>query len=174
MARLRADQEAREYRALTSHSQHQPTQIGVEAPINEEKDDITPSLVINILVSILCVGASSWYMTRWWRSDGVRVLVALLVAVVVGVAEVTVYAGYLRKVRLSREKERRLRERKVVMSSEELGAGKRAESLDEKQGGPQEKESEEIWGRGKHGGMRRRVKEKWEKEQEPGDQKYLG
>ena len=29
-----------------------------------------------------------------------------------------------------------------------------------------EKESEEIWGRGLHGGMRRRVRERWEKDKE--------
>ena len=161
MARLRADQEAREYRSLISKSINQPpSQISIGDPTaTEEKDDITPSLVVNILVSILCVAASSWYMTRWWRSDGVRVLVALLVAVVVGVAEVTAYAGYLRKVRLSREKERGLRERKVLVSSEEVVAGE-GDKMSE------EKETEAIWGRGKQGGMRRRVKEKWERERE--------
>ena len=96
-------------------------------------------------------------MTRWWNNDGIRVLVSLLVAVVVGVAEVTVYAGYLRKVKMSREKERRLRERKVVVSSETVGAREEVTET---------KDTEEIWGRGKHGGIRRRVREKWEKEQE--------
>ncbi len=97
-------------------------------------------------------------MTRWWRNDGVRVLVALLVSIVVGVAEVTVYAGYLRKVRMSRDKERRLRVSKVVVSSEEVVSGRGERTLNEK-------ERDQIWGRGKHGGMRRRVRDKWEKEQ---------
>lgn len=88
-----------------------------------------------------------------------RVLVSLLVAVVVGVAEVTVYAGYLRKVRESKQKERKIREKKVVMSTEEVSASKDDQLVDEK-------DTEEIWGRGKHGGMRRRVREKWEKGQE--------
>ena len=156
MARLRFEQEQRTYRTLTSHS---PNHSADDTSLDEEQDDIPPSLVVNILVSIICVGGASFYMTRWWNNDGVRVLVSLLVAVVVGVAEVTVYAGYLRKVRESKQKERKIREKKVVMSTEEVSASKDDQLVDEK-------DTEEIWGRGKHGGMRRRVREKWEKGQE--------
>jgi hypothetical protein len=83
----------------------------------------------------------------------------LSTGIVVGVAEVTVYAGYLRKVKISQEKERAKREKK--------------EFIGEYRGEPIEKDSlsataekREIWGRGINGGMRRRVREKWEKEQE--------
>lgn len=94
-----------------------------------------------------------------------RVLVSLGVAIVVGIAEVVVYAGYLRKVKESREKERRIREKKVVVGSERVG-GKGGK--DEGEGGL-EVEKEEIWGRGINGGMRKRVREKWEREEESRD-----
>jgi TMEM199 family protein len=158
MARLRAEQEQREYRVLVSKNIALPQSDDVKD--EEEKDDISPSLVFNILLSIIMCGAASFYMTRYWSNDGVRVLLSFLVAIVVGIAEVTVYAGYLRKVRVSRDKERKLRERKVVIESEKVG-GMSEKLLEEK---------EEIWGRGVNGGMRRRVREKWEKEKEDGQE----
>lgn len=137
----------------------------------EEADDITPQLVLNILISIIMCGAAMFYMTRYWHNDGVRVLVSLFVAIVVGVAEVVVYSGYLRKVKESKEKERRVRERKVVIGREVIGGGKKeGEVVDEREMDGDDVETEEIWGRGVNGGMRRRVREKWEKEKEDGVQ----
>ena len=104
MASLRAEAEARSYASLIS-KQEQQTQIGPFTAIDEEKDDITPSLVFNILISIVMCGAAVWVMTRWWRSDGLRVLMSLATGIVVGVAEVVVYSGYLRKVKMARERE---------------------------------------------------------------------
>jgi TMEM199 family protein len=159
MTRLRAEQEQREYRSmLASSSQHTLLQMSGVAE-GEEKDDVTPSLVINILISIIMCGAAMFYMTRWWSNDGVRVLVSLGTAIVVGIAEVVVYAGYLRKVKESRTKEQRVRERKIVVGSESVG-GKSPET------GVDEVEREEIWGKGVNGGMRRRVREKWEREEQ--------
>lgn len=88
-------------------------------------------------------------------------LVSMLVAIVVGVAEVVVYAGFVRKMKRGREKEAKVKERKVVVG-EYKGVGDEV-ALTAEDG---EVAREEIWGRGKHGGARRRVREKWEKEQE--------
>lgn len=81
--------------------------------------------------------------------------ISLAAAVVVGVAEVVIYMAYLRKVRIAKEKEERIVERKKV-----------GFIVDEKIEGKQEKVgvgmNEEIWGRGANGGVRRRVREKWE------------
>lgn len=85
-------------------------------------------------------------------SEPVRVLVSLVAAVVVGVAEVVIYAVYLGKISQARDRERKVKERKVVYESEKVGGGERHEG---------EKE-EEIWGRGVNGGLRRRVRERWE------------
>lgn len=86
-------------------------------------------------------------------SEPVRVLVSLAGAVVVGVAEVVIYAVYLEKVSRARDREKKVRERKVVFGSEKVGGGERREG---------ENEGEEIWGRGVNGGLRRRVRERWE------------
>lgn len=89
-------------------------------------------------------------------SEPVRVLVSLVGAVVVGVAEVVIYAVYLGKVSRAKDKEGRVRERKVVVGSEEV-VGRKNDGDGDGDG-----EKEEIWGRGANGGLRRRVREKWE------------
>ncbi|KEF62330.1 uncharacterized protein A1O9_00302 [Exophiala aquamarina CBS 119918] len=158
MARLRKEQEKREYAALVSRRAVE--QADVEA--DGGKDDISPSLVLNILLSVVMCAATMLYLTRWWHNDGVRVLVSLGTGLVVGIAEVTVYAAYLRNVRVSIERERAKHEKKQFITEfrgDEPGIPL-DHILDEK---------EEIWGRGKHGGMRRRVREKWEREQNKND-----
>ncbi|KIW54058.1 hypothetical protein PV05_06449 [Exophiala xenobiotica] len=155
MARLRKEQERREYASLISKR----TPLDTNEEDASEKDDITPSLVFNILLSIVMCAGAMFYLTRWWRNDGLRVLVSLSTGILVGVAEVTVYAGYLRKVKLSREKERTKRETKEYIGEY---TGEPVRPIDHMAS----VEKEEIWGRGVNGGMRRRVREKWEKEQQ--------
>jgi TMEM199 family protein len=155
MERLRKEQELREYRALLSKERLATDQGGVDD--SEEKDDLTPSLVFNILLSVIMCGVAMFHMTRWWTSDAVRVLVSMLVALVVGVAEVVVYAGYMRTIKRNKEKQRNLKEKKYVIGEVTGDDGEQTVNV--------VAEKEEIWGRGKQGGMRRRVREKWEKEQ---------
>ena len=157
MARLKAEQEQREYRKLVSRHVRDETADQETG----EKDDVSPSLVVNILLSIVMCAVAMFVMTRYWRNDGLRVLVSLGTGLVVGVAEVGVYAIYLRKVRIAKEKEMKKKEKKFIIDREEIGAT----AVDEDATRSIE-EKEEIWGRGKHGGMRRRVRDKWEKEQE--------
>lgn len=158
MSRLRAEQEARDYRVLVAKQKLDST----DDEVTGEKDDINPSLVFNILLSVIMCGAAVFVMTRYWRSDGLRVLVSMGTGVVVGCAEVGVYAIFLRKKRLGKEKEALKKEKQFLLNSEEISALRSSESV----AGSTKIEKEEIWGRGKHGGMRRRVREKWEKEQE--------
>lgn len=154
-ARLLAQQEQREYAAMVNKSQ------GIDEESEQTEDDIPVSLPFNILVSVLCCGGAVFYMTRYWNNAGLRVLLSLGVAVLVGVAEVVVYSGYLRKVKESKRKERAKLERKEVMplsvEDEKVMLNVRTTGIEER---------EEIWGRGTNGGMRRRVRENWEKEQE--------
>jgi len=84
----------------------------------------------------------------------------MFVGIVVGVAEVTVYAGYLRKVEQSRVKERKTREIKTVVGKFN---GEGEDGIAMVNGNTEDEER--IWGRGVNGGVRRRVREKWEKEQ---------
>ena len=152
-AKLLAQQEQREYnQILHKRQQDEDDDVG--------EDNIPISLPFNILVSVLCCAGALFYMTRYWNNAGLRVLLSLGVAILVGVAEVVVYAGYLRKVKESKRKERHKKERREV---EPLSVEDEKAMLDVKSLGIAEKE--EIWGKGVNGGMRRRVREKWEKEQ---------
>lgn len=148
---------------------------------------VTPSLVINIFMSvILCGFATFWALKNFqtpsflgWvllsptgRRDGantggggaatmskdpVFVLIAMSVGLLVGVAETVVYAAYVRKVKYAKAAEKKVKERKEVVSSVELGGEKNdARVVDDAN-------SEEIiWGKGVNGGVRRRVRERWE------------
>lgn len=89
-------------------------------------------------------------------------LVALFSAIGVGVAEVGIYVLYLRKLGEARVKEGRVRERKVVVG--EVGGGAGVDGGDAEGVGLVE-DKEEIWGRGVNGGVRRRVKERWEEKE---------
>jgi TMEM199 family protein len=146
----------------------------------EDHDPISPSLVINIFMSMLLCGfATFWALKNFqtpefmgWgapRSEGphsdragkdpVFVLVSMFVGVLVGVAETVVYAAYLRKVRQAKDAEKRVKERKEVVSSEALSNVSTSEGHDEDDG-----EEVKIWGKGVNGGVRRRVRERWENE----------
>ncbi|KAL4980412.1 endoplasmic reticulum-based factor for assembly of V-ATPase-domain-containing protein [Aspergillus desertorum] len=155
------------------------------------RDPLTPSLVLNIFLSVIITGFSVyWALTSFstpellvskisstWSSqtlsgrgsgglgasEPVRVLLSLFAALAVGVAEVLIYAIYLGKIEAARGKERRRKEKKVVIGSEEVrGRGRDQQghegSETEVNGGGREV----IWGRGPNGGLRRRVREKWE------------
>ncbi|RMZ81430.1 hypothetical protein DV738_g2316, partial [Chaetothyriales sp. CBS 135597] len=159
MARLRAEQEQREYRAMVAHKSK--LDAGME---DDEKDDIYPSLVFNMLLSVVMCSIAVFVVTRYWPNAGVRVLVSLGAGLVVGIAEVGVYSIYLRNVRVAREKERRKKEKKFLIlehGDDEKEAMAAAAAAAATTGVSVQ---EEIWGRGKHGGMRRRVREKWERE----------
>lgn len=182
------------------HNQNNPTTSTTD-PNTDDADSLTPSLVLNIFLSILLTGFSVyWALTKFstpdllistvaaiWRhgsgpqkqkdvrgvSEPVRVLLSLGVAVVVGVAEVVIYAIYLKKMEYARRKERRLRERKEIVGSEQLGGrldgAEGKTDTDEKMRKVEGQNQEEIWGRGANGGIRRRVRERWgerEKERE--------
>lgn len=165
MARLRVEQEQRDYKAMLARQAYEEHRALLGQDPDEEKDDISPSLVLNMLLSVVMCAGAAFYMTKWWPNDGVRVLVSLATGIVVGVAEVTVYAGYLRKVDESRRKERKLREKKEVIG-EYKGPEDAIDAWGSKEDGSLVGEKTEIWGRGVNGGVRRRVREKWEKEQE--------
>lgn len=168
MARLRAEQDRKDYRALLARQEAESQQaLSAETTSDAaaEKDDISPSLILNMLLSVVLCAAVAFHLTRWWPNDGVRVLVSLGTAVVVGVAEVTVYAAYLRKVTESRLKERKKKEQKEFIG-EYVGDGDEMDAWGSALGQHGEVEKTEIWGRGLHGGIRSRVRKKWEKEQE--------
>ncbi|KAE8144041.1 endoplasmic reticulum-based factor for assembly of V-ATPase-domain-containing protein [Aspergillus pseudotamarii] len=160
-----------------------------EDDAHSDADTLTPGLVLNIFLSVVITGFSVyWALTSFstpellteavssvWDqnhgskrgggvSEAVKVLVSFGAAVGVGVAEVAIYAIYLGKVERARKKERGVKERKVVVGREVLGRRDESESVQRVDG-----EKEEIWGRGPNGGLRRRVRERWEEKEKEGD-----
>ncbi|RAK92419.1 hypothetical protein BO79DRAFT_243373 [Aspergillus costaricaensis CBS 115574] len=172
------------------HNKHNPNNDD-----DNDTDPLTPGLVLNIFLSVLITGFSVYWALRSFRSpemlvstvagvwrgkgtgqgvsESVKVLVSLGAAVVVGVAEVMIYAIYLRKVEVARGRERRVKERKVVVGSERVGGGKSREGGEGgdigERVGEGDREEEVIWGRGVNGGLRRRVREKWEEKEKDMD-----
>lgn len=91
-------------------------------------------------------------------SDAVRVLLSLFAALSVAVAESFLYVFYIGKIERAKAKEKSFKERKVFVKEVENDKGTvESEILDAD-------EKEKIWGKGVNGGVRRRVREKWEKE----------
>ncbi|KLJ12334.1 hypothetical protein EMPG_12600 [Blastomyces silverae] len=148
---------------------------------NDPDDPLTPSLVLNILISILFTGFASYWALSNFRiptfftftsasspsypgavsSQPARVFISMLVALLVGVAEVGVYVLYLKKVELATGRERTIVERKVVIGQVGDVDGKAGDEGVVRIGDGGKREKEEIWGRGINGGARRRVKERW-------------
>ncbi|KAL1975517.1 hypothetical protein VTN31DRAFT_3909 [Thermomyces dupontii] len=172
------------YKRLLSPSSapEQPNIFSSLEDIAEDSPDpITPSVVINILLSVvLCAFAIFWALRHYQtpsflqlssplpskdrqlpavgtsainNKDPVFVLISLFVGLLVGVAEVVVYASYLRKMRTAKEKESRFKEIKQVIPEDH--------TADDSKDIKDVSHREEIWGRGINGGVRRRIRERW-------------
>ncbi|KAL1967602.1 hypothetical protein VTN77DRAFT_3117 [Rasamsonia byssochlamydoides] len=151
---------------------------------DNDNDPLTPSLVLNIFMSVLLCGFSTfWALTNFQTpaflsfatskpSAGTAaqavepafVLMSIFVGLLVGVAEVVVYAAYLRKVGQARAKEKGIKERKEVIRPAGGEDNEVQGSEEKKKAGTDDGEveqKEEIWGRGVNGGVRRRVRERW-------------
>lgn len=138
-----------------------------------EEDTLTISLVSSVFISVLVTGFSVYAaLTRFptpqiLSSEAVKVLLGLFAALSVAVAESFLYWTYIGKVDRARVKERGVKERKVVIGA----VGEEDKGVDE--GVEVGTEKEEIWGKGVNGGVRRRVREKWEKGRDGEDVKSL-
>ncbi|KAJ5132348.1 hypothetical protein N7448_006506 [Penicillium atrosanguineum] len=150
------------------------------------EDTLTPSLVFNIFISVLVTGFSTyWALTKFTMpnilarifssatgprldilseeqatggaSAAVKVLLSLFAALTVAVAESFLYVAYVGKIERARVEERKFKERKTVVG--EVQDGGQVENTEEY-------EEVEIWGKGVNGGVRRRVREKYDKEKE--------
>lgn len=146
---------------------------------------MTLSLVSSIFISVLVTGFAVYgaltkfsapeIVAQWFASSGdvtelqrqgageaVRVLFAIFSAISVAVAESFLYFTYLGKVESAKAKERKRKEKKVFIGTVGDDGGTGDGDGEVPVGG----EKEEIWGKGVNGGVRRRVREKWEKERD--------
>lgn len=137
MARLRRDAEAREYNHLISpappsekYSKNLPANspafafASTEAYIEASPDDEATyadvnrqvTLIFNVLISIIACSAALWMVSKWWSTPA-RLALSMGGSIVVAVAEVGVYFGYIRKVKEAVKAEREVKEVKEVVQS---------------------------------------------------------
>jgi hypothetical protein len=123
MARLRKEDEARQYeRMLHPESiQHQNTTYGHMLNHNQniaasQEDDLTYKeinrqigLIFNVLVSIIACGIAIWIAARRWSAPP-RLALSMAGSLIVGIAEVVVYTGYLRRLNEAKVMEKKKKE----------------------------------------------------------------
>ncbi|KAK4098729.1 hypothetical protein N658DRAFT_215552 [Parathielavia hyrcaniae] len=140
MARLRREQEQREYERMTNplpptetFAQRFPNGAhmaqafaAVNRPTREADmgdDDVTYSdvhrqlmLMLNFVASILGVAATLWILARWWSTPA-RLFLTMGGSALVGIAEVAVYSGYVWHLGQAKRKDRTVREVKQIVQS---------------------------------------------------------
>ncbi|KAL2134347.1 hypothetical protein VTI74DRAFT_402 [Chaetomium olivicolor] len=145
MERLRMEQEQREYERMTNplspietFSQRFPSGANMAhafAAINRPTceadvgdDDVTYSdvhrqliLILNFLASIIGVAATLWILARWWSTPA-RLFLTMGGSLLVGIAEVAVYSGYVWHLGQAKKKDKTLREVKQIVQTWTVGA----------------------------------------------------
>ena len=139
MAHLRREEEAREYERminppppLETFQQRFPNSNGAKlfsastADIGEDDEttyaDINRqmALIINVLVSIVACSVAIWLAARHWSTPS-RLGLSMGGSGMVGVAEVVVYAGYIRRLKEARKKGKNKIEIKEIIKTWVIG-----------------------------------------------------
>ena len=139
MSRLRREEEARVYEHMispplpietfqqrfpnsASSKLFTPSQIGIGEDEEMTYADINRqmALIINVLVSIVACSVAIWLAARHWSTPS-RLGLSMGGSGMVGMAEVAVYAGYIRRVKEAREKGKRLVETKEIIKTWVIG-----------------------------------------------------
>ncbi|KAG5970015.1 hypothetical protein E4U55_001875 [Claviceps digitariae] len=141
MARLRREEAQRAYdrmvnpppRVETFHDRF-PTSAQAFSQVNRPvhaadlgDDDVTLQdvhrqvmLIINFMVSILGVAGTLWVTSRWW-SVPARMLLTMGGSIVVAIAEVAVYSGYMWRMEQGKQKQKAAKEVKQVVNTWVVG-----------------------------------------------------
>ncbi|KAF3763181.1 hypothetical protein M406DRAFT_64312 [Cryphonectria parasitica EP155] len=145
MARLRREEEERKYQRMVNNpytgmpsfnpnpsytSSLAQSFAEVNRPLNkadEGDDDVTFNevhrqvvLVINFLVTIFGCAATLWVLGRWWSTPA-RLFLTLGGSIVVAIAEVGVYYGYIWHLGEAKKKEGKVKEVKEVLETWVVG-----------------------------------------------------
>ncbi|WYZ43268.1 hypothetical protein EsH8_VI_000967 [Colletotrichum jinshuiense] len=144
MARLRREEEERSYQRMLKQpsrmeafSQQFPSAAArahafaeVNRPMRESDNgddeatygDVQKQLmvILNFLISIIGVAATIWIAARWWNVTA-RLFLTLGGAIVVLIAEVAVYSGYIWRLEEAKSKYKEPQEVKEVMQTWVLG-----------------------------------------------------
>ena len=148
MARLRRDEEARAYERMVNpplrsetfaqrfpSSQHAHLFPTTEKDIGDD-DEVTyadinrqMALIINILISIVACSAALWLAARHWSTPS-RLGLSMGGSTMIAVAEVVVYAGYLKRVKEAKAKGKKQVEVKEIIKTWIIGSEKEGPSSD--------------------------------------------
>lgn len=136
MARLRREEEERAYERManraaatmtqTSHGfaeVHRPTSaadLGDDDGVTYDEVHRQLMLMLNFMLSIAGVAATLWVVARWWSTPA-RLLLAMGGGILVGIAEVAVYSGYVWHLSEAKKKDGRFTEVKEVVRTWVLG-----------------------------------------------------
>jgi hypothetical protein len=140
MARLRREEEARSYERMINpllpmetFTQRFPLSSAVHAFSSNheltasEEDEVTyadvdrqMTLILNVLISIVACAGAIWVAAKWWSTPA-RLALSMGGSILVGVAEVVVYSGYITRVGEAKEKEKSVTEIKEVMKTWVVG-----------------------------------------------------
>ncbi|KAK4161907.1 endoplasmic reticulum-based factor for assembly of V-ATPase-domain-containing protein [Cladorrhinum sp. PSN259] len=145
MARLRREEEERAYERMANptppmetFSQRFPTSAGMAqtfAAVNRPNrdgdtgdDDITFNdvhrqlmLILNFVLSILGVAASLWILARWWSTPA-RLFLTMGGSLLVGIAEVALYGGYIWHLGEAKKKDKSFKEVREIVQTWAVGA----------------------------------------------------
>jgi hypothetical protein len=144
MSRLRREEEARAYERminpyppLETFSQRFPTASAAYAfsstaayeSFNKSTavDDITYTdvnrqitLIFNVLISIAACAAAIWMAAKWWDTPA-KLALSMSGSLLVGIAEVVVYTGYIRRLGEAKGKEGAVKEVKEIVKTWVVG-----------------------------------------------------
>ena len=135
MARLRRQEEDRAYERMINpplptetfsqrfpNASHAALFPATQADIGEDDEvsyaDINRqmTLIINIMISIVACSVAIWLAARHWSTPS-RLGLSMGGSGMIGVAEVVVYAGYLRRIKEAREKGKKDTEFKEIIKT---------------------------------------------------------
>ncbi len=145
MARLRREEEARSYERMTNpppsmetFAQRFPYSSAAHAFSSNqqsmrsketEDDGVTyadvnrqMALILNVLLSIVACSAAIWIAAKWWSTPA-RLALSMSGSLLVGIAEVVVYSGYIQRISQAKGEAARLKEVKEVVNTWVIGAG---------------------------------------------------
>ncbi|KAG8162576.1 hypothetical protein KVR01_008341 [Diaporthe batatas] len=133
MARLRREEEERKYQRMVSQPSPLDAAPGfaqqfaqVNRPADKADlgdDDATMNdvhrqvmLVINFLVTIFGCAATLWIVARWWSTPA-RLFLTMGGTLLVAIAEVAVYSGYVWHIGEARKKDSKIKEVKEIVDT---------------------------------------------------------
>ncbi|KAK9488390.1 endoplasmic reticulum-based factor for assembly of V-ATPase-domain-containing protein [Lipomyces starkeyi] len=114
MNRLRARLQEQEYQEMIASAVPQLSSSFLE-PFEKKEIKQQISVIINIMFSVVSVAFAMWTWGGSSLSTGKRLLLSMLAGLVVLVAEVALYMGYIQRIDDARKKEKRTKEVKEVI-----------------------------------------------------------